>query len=285
MIAPDLRKRRLERKHIERTLTPVVIVSSQRTDGQKIREIETREYEPLPILRNSREAQICCRRLAVLESSQLEFAPAAAKIKNEGFMDFDVVIASPDAMKVVGQLGQVLGPRGLMPNPKVGTVSADVAGAVRNAKAGQVQYRTDKAGIVQCTIGRASFTPEQLKANLAALVDALTKAKPAGIKGIYVRSYKFDADFAYPKTDVDMVRKQLSAPGWQRLVEVRSRKEQQNVDIYILVEQEKANGLAIIASQPREFTIVNIVGSIDMRKLHQIEGQFGIPKLELEEKK
>jgi large subunit ribosomal protein L1 len=115
------------------------------------------------------------------------FEDLAAKIKNEGFMEFDVVIASPDAMKVVGQLGQVLGPRGLMPNPKVGTVSADVAGAVKNAKAGQVQYRTDKAGIVQCTIGRASFTPEQLKANLAALVDALTKAKPQGIKGIYFK--------------------------------------------------------------------------------------------------
>ena len=81
-------------------------------------------------------------------------------------MDFDVVIASPDAMRVVGQLGQILGPRGLMPNPKVGTVSADVVQAVKNAKAGQVQYRTDKAGIVQCTIGRASFTPEQLKTNL-----------------------------------------------------------------------------------------------------------------------
>ncbi|HEY7943225.1 MAG TPA: 50S ribosomal protein L1 [Casimicrobiaceae bacterium] len=114
------------------------------------------------------------------------FDDLAAKIK-EGFMDFDVVIASPDAMKVVGQLGQVLGPRGLMPNPKVGTVSADVAGAVRNAKAGQVQYRTDKAGIVQCTIGRASFTPEQLKTNFTALIEALNKAKPAGIKGIYLK--------------------------------------------------------------------------------------------------
>jgi large subunit ribosomal protein L1 len=102
-------------------------------------------------------------------------------------MEFDVVIASPDAMKVVGQLGQILGPRGLMPNPKVGTVSADVAGAVKNAKAGQVQYRTDKAGIVQCTIGRASFTQEALKVNLAALIDALTKAKPQGIKGIYFK--------------------------------------------------------------------------------------------------
>jgi large subunit ribosomal protein L1 len=114
------------------------------------------------------------------------FDDLAARIK-EGFMDFDVVIASPDAMRVVGQLGQILGPRGLMPNPKVGTVSADVVQAVKNAKAGQVQYRTDKAGIVQCTIGRASFTPEQLKTNLTALIDALNKAKPQGVKGIYLR--------------------------------------------------------------------------------------------------
>jgi large subunit ribosomal protein L1 len=90
-------------------------------------------------------------------------------------------------MRVVGQLGQILGPRGLMPNPKVGTVSPDVAQAVKNAKAGQVQYRTDKAGIVQCTIGRASFTPEQLRTNLAALIDALNKAKPAGVKGVYLK--------------------------------------------------------------------------------------------------
>ena len=114
--------------------------------------------------------------------------------------------------------------------------------------------------------------------------DAAVREAIVGIKGIYVRSYKFDEDFAYPRADVDSVRKQLTAPGWQRLVEVRSRKQQQNVDIYILVEQERANGLAIIASQPREFTIVNIVGSIDMRKLHELEGQFGIPKLELEQK-
>src|SRR5512144_1583643 len=114
------------------------------------------------------------------------FDDLAARIK-EGFMDFDVVIASPDAMRVVGQLGQILGPRGLMPNPKVGTVSPDVVQAVKNAKAGQVQYRTDKAGIVQCTIGRASFTPEQLKTNLTALIDALNKAKPQGVKGIYLR--------------------------------------------------------------------------------------------------
>jgi hypothetical protein len=115
--------------------------------------------------------------------------------------------------------------------------------------------------------------------------DAAVREAIRGIKGIYVRSYKFDEDFAYPRADVEGVRKQLSAPGWQRLVEVRSRKQQQNVDIYLLVEQERANGLAIIASEPREFTIVNIVGSIDMRKLHELEGQFGIPKLELEQKK
>jgi len=114
------------------------------------------------------------------------FDDLAAKVK-EGFMDFDVVIATPDAMKVVGQLGQILGPRGLMPNPKVGTVSADVSTAVKNAKAGQVQYRTDKAGIIQCTIGRASFTPEQLKANLVALIEALNKSRPAGTKGLYVK--------------------------------------------------------------------------------------------------
>ena len=114
------------------------------------------------------------------------FEDLAARIK-EGFMDFDVVIASPDAMRVVGQLGQILGPRGLMPNPKVGTVSPDVVQAVKNAKAGQVQYRTDKAGIVHCTIGRASFEAEQLKTNLVALIEALNKAKPAGVKGVYLR--------------------------------------------------------------------------------------------------
>jgi large subunit ribosomal protein L1 len=114
------------------------------------------------------------------------FDDLAAKIK-EGFMDFDVVIATPDAMKVVGQLGQILGPRGLMPNPKVGTVSPDVVAAVKNAKAGQVQYRTDKAGIVQCTIGRASFTPDQLKTNFMALIEALNKARPQGLKGVYLK--------------------------------------------------------------------------------------------------
>jgi large subunit ribosomal protein L1 len=114
------------------------------------------------------------------------FEDLAESIK-AGNMDFDVVIASPDAMRIVGQLGQILGPRGLMPNPKVGTVSVDVAGAVRNAKAGQVQYRTDKAGIVHATIGRASFAVDQLQTNLAALVDALNKARPSASKGIYLR--------------------------------------------------------------------------------------------------
>lgn len=110
----------------------------------------------------------------------------AERIK-AGQMDFDVVIASPDTMRVVGALGQILGPRGLMPNPKVGTVTPDVVTAVKNAKAGQVQYRTDKAGIIHATLGRASFGVEQLQTNLAALVDALQKARPAAAKGIYLR--------------------------------------------------------------------------------------------------
>jgi large subunit ribosomal protein L1 len=110
----------------------------------------------------------------------------AAEIKG-GKMDFDVVIATPDTMRVVGQLGQILGPRGLMPNPKVGTVTQDVAGAVKNAKAGQVQYRADKTGIVQCTIGRASFGVDALVENLKALLDAVNKSRPSGIKGIYLK--------------------------------------------------------------------------------------------------
>ena len=110
----------------------------------------------------------------------------AAEIKG-GKMDFDVVIATPDTMRVVGQLGQILGPRGLMPNPKVGTVTQDVAAAVKNAKAGQVQYRADKTGIVQCTIGRASFTVDALVENLKALLDAVNKSRPSGIKGIYLK--------------------------------------------------------------------------------------------------
>ncbi|MFK4448929.1 large subunit ribosomal protein L1 [Caballeronia udeis] len=104
-----------------------------------------------------------------------------------GNLNFDVVIASPDTMRVVGTLGQILGPRGLMPNPKVGTVTADVAQAVRNAKAGQVQFRVDKGGIIHATIGRASFEPASLRQNLSALVEALQKAKPATSKGVYLR--------------------------------------------------------------------------------------------------
>ena len=114
------------------------------------------------------------------------FDDLAAEIK-AGKMDFDVVIATPDAMRVVGALGQILGPRGLMPNPKVGTVTQDVAGAVKNAKAGQVQYRTDKAGIVQCTIGRASFTVEALEENIKALVDAVNRSRPATAKGVFLK--------------------------------------------------------------------------------------------------
>jgi len=114
------------------------------------------------------------------------FDDLAAQVK-EGKMDFDVVIATPDSMRIVGQLGQILGPRGLMPNPKVGTVTPNAAEAVKNAKAGQVQYRTDKAGIVQCTIGRASFSAADLKANMLALIEALNKAKPAASKGVYLK--------------------------------------------------------------------------------------------------
>ena len=114
------------------------------------------------------------------------FDDLAAQVK-AGNIDFDVVIAAPDAMRVVGQLGQILGPRGLMPNPKVGTVTPDVAAAVRNAKAGQVQFRVDKAGIVHGTIGRRSFDADKLQGNLAALIDALNKAKPAAAKGQYLR--------------------------------------------------------------------------------------------------
>jgi len=114
------------------------------------------------------------------------FDELAESIKG-GKIEFDVAIASPDAMRVVGQLGQILGPRGLMPNPKVGTVTQDIAAAVKNAKAGQVQYRTDKAGIVQCTIGRASFTVDALRENLMALIGALNKTRPSGIKGVYLK--------------------------------------------------------------------------------------------------
>jgi len=109
-----------------------------------------------------------------------------AKIQG-GWLDFDVAISTPDLMGKVGRLGRVLGPRGLMPNPKVGTVTQDVAAAVKNAKAGQVQYRADKTGIVQCTIGRASFTVDALAENMKALLDAVNKSRPTGIKGIYLK--------------------------------------------------------------------------------------------------
>jgi len=115
--------------------------------------------------------------------------------------------------------------------------------------------------------------------------DAAVKEVMQGIAGIYVRKFKFAEDFVYPAADVEAVRKQLRTPGWQRLVEVRSRKEKTQVDIFMLVEREQARGLAIIASQPREFTIVNIVGSVNLDKLHKLEGQFGIPQLDLETKK
>jgi large subunit ribosomal protein L1 len=114
------------------------------------------------------------------------FEDLAEEIK-KGNMDFDVVIASPDAMRVVGQLGQILGPRGLMPNPKVGTVTPDVAGAVKNAKAGQVRYRTDKAGIIHCSVGKVSFDAASLKGNIDALLADLNKAKPSSAKGMYFK--------------------------------------------------------------------------------------------------
>ncbi|MCC7220924.1 MAG: 50S ribosomal protein L1 [Candidatus Contendobacter sp.] len=114
------------------------------------------------------------------------FEDLAESVK-AGNLDFDVVIAAPDAMRVVGQLGKILGPRGLMPNPKVGTVTPDVVGAIRNAKAGQVRYRTDKAGIIHCTIGKVDFAANQLQENLQALLHDLQKIKPATSKGVYIR--------------------------------------------------------------------------------------------------
>ncbi len=119
-------------------------------------------------------------------ADRVGFDDLAEDIK-AGQMDFDVVIASPDAMRLVGQLGKILGPRGLMPNPKVGTVTPDVAEAVRNAKAGQVRYRTDKAGIIHCPLGRVGFEPMQLQENLAALLVNLMRAKPSTSKGVYMR--------------------------------------------------------------------------------------------------
>ena len=126
----------------------------------------------------------------------------ADKVK-AGEMNFDVVVASPDAMRVVGQLGQVLGPRGLMPNPKVGTVTPDVAGAVRNAKAGQVRYRADKAGVVHCTLGKAEFEAGKLKENLQALLADLQKVKPSTAKGIYLQRVSVSSTMG-PGVPVDL---------------------------------------------------------------------------------
>jgi len=125
-----------------------------------------------------------------------------AKVK-KGNMDFDVVIASPDAMRVVGQLGQILGPRGLMPNPKVGTVTPDVATAVKNAKAGQVQYRTDKSGIIHATIGKLAFEAKALNENLSSLLEAVKKAKPTSAKGTYLKKLSLSSTMG-PGLQVDI---------------------------------------------------------------------------------
>jgi hypothetical protein len=111
---------------------------------------------------------------------------------------------------------------------------------------------------------------------------AAAKKVCQSLTGIYVRKFTFDSDYAYPKADIDGIRRQLAAPGWSRIVEARSRKEQTDVDVYLLVDGGKARGLAVIASEPREFAIVNIVGSIDLEKLHDLEGQFGVPELKIE---
>jgi large subunit ribosomal protein L1 len=126
----------------------------------------------------------------------------AEKVK-AGELNFDVVVASPDAMRVVGQLGQILGPRGLMPNPKVGTVTPDVAGAVRNAKAGQVRFRADKAGVLHCTLGKASFEVKALRENLQALLADLQKARPAAAKGVYMKRVAVSSTMG-PGVQVDL---------------------------------------------------------------------------------
>lgn len=134
------------------------------------------------------------------------FDDLAAEIKG-GSMNFDVLIATPDAMRLVGQLGQILGPRGLMPNPKVGTVTADVKTAVANAKGGQVRYRTDKAGIIHCSVGKIDFSPEDLKENIQALLADLKKVKPASSKGVYIKkialSTTMGAGVAIDKTSIE----------------------------------------------------------------------------------
>ena len=131
-----------------------------------------------------------------------------AETMKGGDINFDVVIASPDAMRVVGQLGQLLGPRGLMPNPKVGTVAADVAGAVKNAKAGQVRYRTDKGGIIHCSIGKVGFEVNALKENLHALLSDLQKLKPAAAKGVYLKKVTVSSTMG-PGIQVDQASLEL----------------------------------------------------------------------------
>ncbi len=126
-----------------------------------------------------------------------------AEAVKSGQMDFDVVIASPDAMRVVGQLGQILGPRGLMPNPKVGTVTPNVAAAVKNAKSGQVRYRADKAGIIHCSLGKVGFDAQHLKENLEALLSDLIKAKPSSAKGIYIKKINVSTTMG-PGLSVDL---------------------------------------------------------------------------------
>ena len=123
-----------------------------------------------------------------------------------------------------------------------------------------------------CRFLNADADPEQ----------AAAKKLCTGLTGIYVRHYTFDTDYAYPKSDIDGVRRQLNAPGWSRIVEARSKKENTNVDVFLLLNGDKAQGLSIIASEPREFTIVNVVGSIDLEQIHDLEGKFGVPNLEIE---
>ena len=115
--------------------------------------------------------------------------------------------------------------------------------------------------------------------------EAAAKKIVSSLTGIYVRKYTFDTDYAYPKADIDGIRRQLAAPGWSQIVEARSKKEQTDVDVYLLIDSGKARGLAIIASEPREFAIVNIVGSIALEDLHELEGKFGVPELQIESKK
>jgi hypothetical protein len=118
--------------------------------------------------------------------------------------------------------------------------------------------------------------------NAADPEEAAAKKVCTSLSGVYVRHYSFESDYAYPKGDIDSVRRQLNAPGWSRIVEARSKKENTNVDVFVLIAGDKVQGLAVIASEPREFTIVNIVGNIDLAQLHDLEGNFGVPKLGIE---